>query len=201
MSTLTRLPVSNPVNQVFGANPTRNLPADDPIIIQFGNYQPYGHDGVDFLCPMNTPVYSAGDGTLDFAGYAVNMPYWVALKWGFFTTPALNWGGGIITMIDHGSFGTFYCHKNRSDLDAYVGRWFPAGTLLGLSGTTGRSGGPHLHWSVVEFPLDYFDPLYSRRNPFDYVVGGWFDKVNSPAEGAATTPKLLIPNLPGIFLP
>lgn len=188
MGALVRLPVNNAVNQVFGANPTQNLPWNDPTIQQFGNYQPYGHDGVDFLSPMNTPVYAAGSGTLDFAGHAVNMPRHVALKWGFFTDPAMNWGGGIITMIDHGGFGTFYAHKNRSDWDHRVGQHVSAGALLGLTGNTGRSGGPHLHWSVVDFPLNYSDPLYSRRNPFDYITGEWFDKVDG-GKGSPSTPK------------
>lgn len=171
MGVLVRLPVDNPsISQPFGVNPTKYLPANHPTILAYGYYQNYGHDGIDFACPIGTPVYAAGDGVIDFSGWGQDMPKAVCDKWGFIYGPGSE-SSGIITLIDHGGFGTYSAHKSRSDWDNRVGQRITAGQLTGLSGNTGRSGGPHVHWSVVVFPLDYLDGLYSRRNPLGFYQG------------------------------
>lgn len=157
------------ISQLFGVGATANLPAWHPTILAYGNYQPFGHDGIDIACPMRTPIALAGRGKLDFAGDGRDMPDWVAIKYGFSTDPSAKWASGIISCFDHGDgTGTYYAHKDESWLDAQVGQWFDAGTIIGLSGNSGRSGGPHLHFSLVTFPLDYSDGMYSRKDPLAY---------------------------------
>ena len=52
-------------------------------------------------------------------------------------------------MIDHGNgLSTLYGHNSR--LLAQVGQTVEAGDIISLSGSTGRSTGPHLHFEVTE---------------------------------------------------
>ncbi|RJU01970.1 M23 family metallopeptidase [Arthrobacter frigidicola] len=197
MTLLSRLPVTGwPFSQVFGVNPTLNNP--HPV---YGNYQPYGHDGIDIACPMDTPIYAPGDGVVDFSGDGRDMPYDMCIKWGFTTDPAAKWATGLAVFIDHGEFGTYYAHMNRTDLDHMTGQRISAGTLLGLSGNSGRSGGPHVHWSAVKWPINYNDGLYSRRDPLSFVGVETVTPIAPGNTGAPPAPELLIAGLPGIYLP
>lgn len=54
---------------------------------------------------------------------------------------------GYYVMIDHGNgLSTLYGHN--SQLLAQVGQTVEAGDIISLSGSTGRSTGPHLHFEV-----------------------------------------------------
>lgn len=205
----TRHPVDNPViTQPWGANKTGGVTPDPDgtpvqrLVYSYGNYQPYGHDGIDYGCPIGTPVYAPGPGVIDYAGWGQNMPQHVALKYGFVYGPG-GWPSGIITCMDHGGIGSYVAHKSRSDWDARVGQRVNGGTLLGLSGTTGRSGGPHVHWSAIKFPVNYSDGLYSRVNPLDLFSTVTLTQIRPGNTGgpASSTKELLIPGLPGIYKP
>ena len=67
---------------------------------------------------------------------------------GTVTVSTYNQGGyGYYVMIDHGSgLSTLYGHN--SQLLARVGQTVEAGDVIALSGSTGRSTGPHLHFEV-----------------------------------------------------
>ena len=87
-----------------------------------------GHTGMDLAVPTGTPIRAALSGTV--------------------TASAYNQGGyGYYVIIDHGSgLSTLYGHC--SQLLAPVGRTVEAGEVIALSGSTGRSTGPHLHFEV-----------------------------------------------------
>ena len=87
-----------------------------------------GHGGMDLAVPTGTPVRAALPGTVTVSTY--------------------NQGGyGYYIMIDHGNgLATLYGHC--SQLIARVGRTVEAGDVIALSGSTGRSTGPHLHFEV-----------------------------------------------------
>ena len=87
-----------------------------------------GHTGMDLAVPTGTSVRAALPGTVTVSTY--------------------NQGGyGYYVMIDHGSgLSTLYGHN--SQLLARVGQTVEAGDVIALSGSTGRSTGPHLHFEV-----------------------------------------------------
>lgn len=87
-----------------------------------------GHTGMDLAVPTGTPIRAA-------------LP-------GIVTVSAYNQGGyGYYVMIDHGGgLSTLYGHCSR--LLSQVGKTVQAGDVIALSGSTGRSTGPHLHFEV-----------------------------------------------------
>ena len=87
-----------------------------------------GHTGMDLAVPTGTPIRAALPGTVTVSKY--------------------NAGGyGYYVMIDHGNgLATLYGHCSK--LLAKVGQTVEAGDIIALSGSTGRSTGPHLHFEV-----------------------------------------------------
>jgi LysM repeat protein len=93
------------------------------------------HAGIDVSVPTGTPVQAAQEGTVVFAGY--------------------NGAYGKVVKLDHAhGFSTLYAHNSR--LLVYVGQRIAAGEVICLSGSTGRSTGPHLHFEVHKdgWPVD-----------------------------------------------
>ena len=86
------------------------------------------HNGIDLPAPYGTPVYSSESGTVR-VGY---------------NTTAGNW----ITVVHEGGVSTFYCHLS-SNLVKH-GDMVDKGDPIGLVGSTGRSTGNHLHFSIFE---------------------------------------------------
>lgn len=89
-----------------------------------------GHDlGIDIGVPLKTPIYASRGGQVEFVG----------------GNPAFSYGYNII--IDHGEgYDTRYAHLWA--FNVVQGEWVVAGQLIGWSGSTGRSTGPHLHFEV-----------------------------------------------------
>lgn len=104
------------------------------VTSEFGNrIDPFtgkrkGHTGMDLAVPTGTPIRAALGGTVIVSKY--------------------NAGGyGYYVMIDHGNgLATLYGHCSK--LLARTGQTVQAGDIIALSGSTGRSTGPHLHFEV-----------------------------------------------------
>lgn len=85
------------------------------------------HNGVDFAAPKGTAIYAAYDGEVVAATYSASMGNYVMI----------NHGSGLYTIYMHAS--ALYCSKG----DVVV-----RGETIAAVGTTGRSTGNHLHFSV-----------------------------------------------------
>ena len=101
------------------------------------------HAGRDIACPIGTPVYAAASGTV----IHIN-------------DQAATYGNHI--MIAHGDeVYTLYAHC--SELLVSVGDTVSQGQLIALSGNTGNSTGPHLHFEVrvggSQYRVNNVDPL------------------------------------------
>jgi murein DD-endopeptidase MepM/ murein hydrolase activator NlpD len=117
-------------------------PADAPISDVFGSQRIFNgkaqspHQGLDFRVPTGTPVDAMNDGTVLLAR-------------------PLYYEGNFI-VIDHGQgFLTLYMHL--SEFKVREGEEVKRGQEIGLSGSTGRATGPHLH-VAVRWQGTYLDP-------------------------------------------
>jgi murein DD-endopeptidase MepM/ murein hydrolase activator NlpD len=87
------------------------------------------HAGVDFAAPTGTPIYAAGDGTVEVASN----------KGGY---------GKYIRIRHNGTYSTAYAHLNGYARGVGSGKRVRQGQVIGYVGTTGSSTGPHLHYEI-----------------------------------------------------
>lgn len=119
-------PIANvKITQYFGNTP---FASQNPQV-----YNGSGHNGIDLGAPVGTAIYSAADGTVvgtgntdaDCAGASYGK--WVLIKH----------GNGLTTLYAH-----------LSSIGVSSGQSVTQGQKIGLSGNTGYSTGPHLHFTV-----------------------------------------------------
>lgn len=85
------------------------------------------HNGVDFVVDTGTPILATGPGRVEAAGYEGQNGYRVS--------------------IDHGyGYRSVYCHLSK--VQVKPGEQVKRGQVVALSGNTGRSSGPHLHYTL-----------------------------------------------------
>lgn len=110
---------------------------------RFGKKGGEPHDGIDLAAPLGTPVRTAGEGTVLYAG---EQP-----------------GYGRIAIVEHaGGLITLYAH-NR-DLRVKSGQKVRRGQVIATVGESGRTSGPHLHFEVRKGgvpvdPLEHLGPI------------------------------------------
>lgn len=106
------------------------------------------HKGIDIATPVGTPIYATADGVVSHAGPGARAPG--------------VWGGQEIH-VKGGGLERWFAHL--SQIMVRVGQRVKQGQLLGKTGNTGISSGPHLHFGVFRggWPNDV--------NPLDYLGG------------------------------
>lgn len=99
---------------------------------QSGGMWSHKHSGQDFAVPTGTKVRSVHGGTVVTAG----------------------WGGayGNNIVIKHGN-GTYSQYGHLSKIQVRVGEKVGKGERIGLSGNTGNTTGPHLHFEIRTTPV------------------------------------------------
>lgn len=132
----------------------RSLPNQWPTSGEISSYygwrkSPFGgrsesfHDGIDIANDSGTKVCAAADGQVVFAGW---QPVY-----------------GRTILIEHGhGFTTKYAHN--SALLVEEGDRVKKGQVIARMGTTGRSTGPHLHFSIMKWDQT-LDPLIYLPDP------------------------------------
>ena len=98
------------------------------------------HPGIDLRADVGTPIYAPANGVVEFAGYNEN-----------------GYGYNVILLHNFG-FKTVFAHMTRRDV-VKAGQFVKKGDLIGYSGNTGLSTGPHLHYEV-RFINKTLEPLY-----------------------------------------
>ena len=102
-----------------------------------GNGEPISHDipytyySWDFDMPAGTPVLAAAAGEVRVVGYTGTDGY------------------GDQVRIRHAN-GSYALYAHLSQPVVRVGQHVKQGQLIGYSGSTGYSNGPHLHFSIVD---------------------------------------------------
>jgi murein DD-endopeptidase MepM/ murein hydrolase activator NlpD len=133
-------PLPKPAPQPRPASaPDFGWPAPGVITTYFSSW----HNGIDVANSAGTPVRAAQAGVVAFSGWD-------------------NSGFGYMIRIDHGNgLQTLYGHASR--LLVNVGQSVDKGDVVMLMGSTGRSTGPHVHFSVFQ------GSGYSALNPLRYL--------------------------------
>jgi len=113
--------------------------------MQAGSHWIHKHSGQDFVVPTGTKVRAAHTGTVVTAG----------------------WGGayGNNIVIKHGAhLYTQYGHLSK--IGVHLGEKVTTGETIGLSGSTGNSTGPHLHFEVRTTPYygSSVEPLHFLKS-------------------------------------
>lgn len=88
---------------------------------------PRFHTGVDISVPPGSEVKATADGIVSLAGWTEN--------------------SGIVVVVEHGhGFSTAYAHSRKALVR--VGQRVVRGEPIALSGSTGVSTGPHVHYEI-----------------------------------------------------
>jgi murein DD-endopeptidase MepM/ murein hydrolase activator NlpD len=147
------LPYIRPVNVTMRLGDGLKFREKHPVL-----GSPRWHFGQDFRCPIGTEVHATGAGVVAYAGNQ-------------------NDGFGIKVVIEHGyGYRTIYGHL--SEYSVRRGQKVSRGDFIGLSGNTGTSTGPHLHYQIDLFgehvnPLWYFEDDLTEDEYFmmlDYLT-------------------------------
>lgn len=128
---LNNIYASSPENMLFKTS--FQQPMDTVVTSVYGTKRVYNkqkkgqHLGIDYRAAIGEKVPSANAGKVVFAGDL------------FYT--------GYTVIIDHGlDIFSVYGHLSKTLVEA--GQMIEKGHVIGLSGNTGRTSGPHLHWGV-----------------------------------------------------
>lgn len=123
------------------------------------------HKGLDFRAKIGTPIYATADGVAKYV-QSKNV--------GSF--------GRLITISHNYGFETLFAHLNKTTIK--IGDVIYKGDLIGYTGNSGRSSGPHLHYEV-KYAVNSLNPKYFvnwdiknyeyifkkiKKVPWDYVL-------------------------------
>lgn len=131
---------------------------------RYSHTGPKGRYAVDIAMPVGTPIVAAR------GGLVIKTENWQS---GRGTNPA---GNFVRVLHDDGTMGV-YLHLKQGSVNVREGQRVRTGELLALSGNTGNSTGPHLHFVVqkntglntVSIPFEFSQPVNSMPN---FAVGG-----------------------------
>lgn len=141
-SVVTAEPVSQIIKVGTESRPEFAFPLSNPRISDvYGPRWGRMHWGMDFSCSIGTDVMASAGGTVVEAAYRSDYGYTVVIA------------------HDNG-METRYAHM--SCLLVSEGNAVSQGDVIGLSGNTGDSTGPHLHFEII-------DSAGNRINPADYL--------------------------------
>jgi len=114
------------------------------------------HGAIDYAIPVGTKVVAAADGVV-------------------MLTQNLTGSYGTYVVIRHANgLQSYYAHGQRGSIVVSPGDTVKKGQKIMLSGNTGNSSGPHLHFEVRKSPYNYSYKAKaygqdSRVNPLNYM--------------------------------
>ncbi|MED0677586.1 peptidoglycan DD-metalloendopeptidase family protein [Aneurinibacillus thermoaerophilus] len=97
------------------------------------------HDGIDIGEPQGSPIFAAADGVVTYAGY-------------------MNGYGNTVIIYHQNGLSTLYGHIRYGGILVQNGQKVKRGEKIAEVGSTGRSTGPHLHFTVTANGQDV-DPM------------------------------------------
>jgi len=142
------LPMICPVNVIYRRGDGMKYREVHPVL-----GTPQWHHGQDFSTPYGTEVYATGSGRVIEAGWAG--------------------GFGNCIVIDHG-YGYQSTYGHLSNIRVSVGMNVKRGDHIALTGSTGTSSGPHLHYQIDLYgkhknPLYFFNDDLTEDEYFEMI--------------------------------
>ena len=113
------------------------------------------HDGLDFAAKIGTPIYAPADAVIERARNS-------------------NYGYGNQLTLNH-TMGFISTYSHMSKFKVKQGEFVKKGQLIGLTGNSGLSTGPHLHYEIrflgkplnprpfVKWDIENFDVLFKQE--------------------------------------
>ena len=129
-----------------------------PFTGEYGISQGFGktewsanHTGIDFLCPAGTPILASEAGNVFFAGWKPG---------GYGYCVFLQHPDGMVTIYEH----------LLKDIPVTVGQAVQRGQVIGYSGSTGNSTGPHLHFEMRDASGQAVNPMRYLHSVDDSIT-------------------------------
>ena len=129
-----------PVASVRRGSGQLQWPLRGVLYARFGRKGKSPHDGIDLAAPAGTPVRTAGEGSVLFAGPQQ--------------------GYGLLVIIEH-AHGLVTVYAHNRDLRVRTGQQIREGQVIATVGESGKTSGPHLHFEVRQdgAPVDPLEIL------------------------------------------
>jgi len=129
-----------PVASVRRGSGQLQWPLRGVLYARFGRKGKSPHDGIDLAAPAGTPVRTAGEGSVLFAGPQQ--------------------GYGLLVIIEH-AHGLVTVYAHNRDLRVRTGQQIREGQVIATVGESGKTSGPHLHFEVRQdgAPVDPLEVL------------------------------------------
>jgi len=135
------------ISQLWGENPDYyNRYSYDGVALK-------GHNGIDFLTPSGTLLFAADGGEVAQAGFEAG-------------------GFGNYVLLRHAWGESIYAHMDS--IAVALGQVVGRGQFIGMSGNSGGSLGPHLHFSIRVNPYRRADGWGGFSDPLPYLPPGSF---------------------------
>ncbi len=138
------------------------------------------HRGTDMRAAMKTPIYATADAVVEFAGKHNTKGY------------------GRLIILDHTyGFRTYFGHLNS--IKVKNGQFVKKGELIGYTGNSGISNGPHLHYEVrfiqrslnpywfIKWNMKNYEEIFMKEKKVS-----WDSLVNAVVKPADNEPKVLL---------
>ncbi len=157
------------------------LPVHGPISSNVGmRYDPIDgllrhHNGVDIAVPAGTPVKPVLPGVVSYSGFRSG------------------YGNEVIVVHDDGMI-TLYAHNSTNLVQE--GESVSAGSTIALSGTTGRSTGPHLHFEAWKDGLNLTTVFVGHMLGSEIAVPGLYRHEERIRSSILADGSILFTNLP-----
>ena len=135
--------IYNTISSELYLNEKSIYPLNSKITSSFGKKRIYNktlksyHSGTDYKAAVSTPIEAMNDGIISIS------------KNRFYAGNSL--------VINHGQ-GIYSCYFHLSKMNFTVGNFVKKSQIIGLSGSTGRVTGPHLHFATRVHGIQV-DPL------------------------------------------
>ena len=111
------------------------------------------HTGIDYLCPAGTPILASEAGQVFYAGWKPG---------GYGYCVFIKHPDGIVTIYEH----------LLKDVPVAAGQNVTKGQVIGYSGSTGNSTGPHLHFEMRDAGGTALNPLRYLQTVADSLTTG-----------------------------